>query len=174
MIEPFITAISSLQKKIGKSELTLEIIGLSKDVIINILPFYISESITLLTSISSTQVINMYGTISNCLNHIIDAKVYFDTTEFSQEKSSCDSSFSLYIKENTFEIIETDSSVDSSIDTDFDDSLSQSSGPMGIEFEGTLSQYDIYEEEKEFPNENPFDIISNANNYLIQERLQLY
>ena len=174
MIESFIKAISSLQKKLGKTNLTLQILDLSKDIITNILPFYISNDITLLTPISFNQVINSYGIPSNCNSHVIDATVHF-TQNQEEEKEICTSLIVVYIKDNTFDIVDRK---DIKPNTQSQQSLSLGSFgslgsmDMGVEIEGTLSQYDIYEQEE---SSNDYVLLlQNAQSYLKQQAIDLY
>ena len=181
MIESFIKAISSLQKKLGKTTLTLQILDLSKDVITNILPFYISNDITLLTPISFNQVINSYGIPSNCNSHAIDATVHF-TQNQEEEKEICTSLIVVYIKDNTFDIVDrTEIKPNTQSQPSFGSFGSFGSlgslgsldpMDMGVNFEGTLSQYDIYEQEE---SSNDYVLLlQNAQSYLKQQAIDLY
>ena len=172
MIEPFIKAISSLQKKLGKTTLTLQILDLSKDIITNILPFYISNDITLLTPISFNQVINIYAISSNCNSHVIDATVHF--TQNQEEKEICTSLIIVYIKDNTFDIVDrSEIKPNTQSQPSLDSFGSLASVDMGVDFEGTLSQYDIYEQEEDSSNGYVL-LVQNAQSYLKQQAIDLY
>jgi hypothetical protein len=174
MIESFIKAISSLQKKLGKTTLTLQILDLSKDIITNILPFYISNDITLLTPISTTQVINTYGIPSKCNSHVIDATVHF-TQNQEEEKEICTSLIVVYIKGDIFNIDYRTEITQSqpSLSLGLGSLGSLASMDMGVEIEGTLSQYDIYEEISE-ESTNYLLLVQNAQSYLKQQAFDLY